>query len=192
MKKFTILMGKSASGKDYLYKYLLKKYNFTKLTSVTDRPMRESEVQDREYHFVSKEEMQKLIRDLSFVEYRQYHTLVNGVEDVWTYGVLKDDYISNDKNYLLILDLTGTESFIKEYGIENCEIFYIFCEDKEREQRAKNRGSFDEQEWNRRKADDDKKLNEDLIFSKIKDVNFVDNTFNDNKATFIIDTLLSE
>lgn len=195
MKKFTILVGKSASGKDHLYKKLSKEEIFTTITSWTDRPMRDGECQDREYHFLSKEEMKTLNKDETFVEYRLYKTKNNGLDDIWTYGTPVKDYMSDDKNYLLILDLDGAKSFIDKYGRENFTIFYIFCEDKIREKRAKKRSNLNDEEWDKKNKEEwDRRFNADAeelsIERAIKllgfPLYFIENSFDNDDAYYQI------
>lgn len=151
---YLILCGKSGSGKDTILKRLCKR-GFTPIVSLTSRPIREGETNGVEYNFVSRELFESLIRDKRLIEYRTYNTLVGGVEDTWYYGLEKTD-VDLSKDYVVILDINGAESFMQYYGQENCFCIYIDACDEIRTERAKKRGSYDETEWNRRMEADEK------------------------------------
>jgi guanylate kinase len=131
--------------------------------------MRDGEMEGREYNFVSKEEFVNMINNDELIEYRSYNTLVNGISDVWYYGLKKnnyyyfDDFFNIITNRVVILDLQGTKEFVKYYGKQNCKVIYVYCDDDLRKERAKKRGSFDETEWNRRLADDEIKFSEENL-----------------------------
>jgi guanylate kinase len=157
----TVLCGKSASGKDTILREL-KKEGFEPLISTTSRPMRDGEQEGREYYFVSREEFEKRLEEGKFIEHRAYDTLVGGHPDTWYYGMEKIN-LDMDRNYVVVLDLDGTEAFQKAYGRENIFSVYVDCPDEVRTKRAKHRGSFDETEWNRRLVDDNVKFSEDRV-----------------------------
>ena len=152
-----ILCGKSGSGKDTLATEILKKHpeDTTRLVSYTSRPMRDGEVNGREYVFIRKEEFLKGIEDGSFVEYRSYKTLIEGKPDEWFYGTGKFERTEGRGLVIAIKDLEGSrvlKDYCEEIG-EPCECILVETPDKIREERAKLR--FDKTEWDRRlKADE--------------------------------------
>lgn len=161
MKKFTILVGKSASGKDAVRKQILKISSYKSIISTTSRPPREGEQEGVDYYFISKDEFIELIEDGAFAEYRKYNAIDKNDESVvWYYGTRKNNKYNERSKYITILDLDGARSFIDFYGADNCRVCYIFCNDEERERRAKEgRGKdFKQKEWNRRLEDDNKKF----------------------------------
>jgi guanylate kinase len=155
MSKFTVLVGRSASGKDAILKKLVSDYNYIPLISCTTRPKRDGEVDNVTYYFISDYKFKSMIKDNKLTEYRSYNTFVNGNKATWYYGLPKVEVNINNSNYVVILDLEGAESFIDYYGKDNCEIIYIECGAKTRTERAKKRGGFDKQEWDRRLKKDD-------------------------------------
>ena len=157
-----ILCGKSASGKDTTLKKLVEKYNYIPIISTTTRPMREGEKNGVDYNFISKEEFNwKIAKDM-FLEYRSYNTLFNDIPDTWYYGTEKQKL--DPKNiYISILDFDGAREVQKYYGRDNTIIIYISCPDAIRENRAKQRGSFDQTEWDRRLKDDEIKFSDDKV-----------------------------
>ena len=62
MGKIFCIMGKSATGKDTIYKKLLQndELNLRRIVSYTTRPIREGEREGIEYHFTDVETMQQL------------------------------------------------------------------------------------------------------------------------------------
>lgn len=165
-----ILTGKSCSGKDSVRREL-EKYNFNNIVSYTSRPIRENEIDGIDYNFVNRGQFEKMIMTEQMIEYRTYNTLVNNIPDKWYYG-LKKEKLDTKGCYVVVLDLDGTENFIKYYGKKNCYVVYMCCPKSERERRAIERGSFDKTEWNRRVSADEKdfkakKLNKLIDFTVV-------------------------
>ncbi len=173
----TVLMGKSASGKDTVFKELLK-HSFEPIVTFTTRPKREGEANGVEYNFVSEKDF----KDLDLLEKREYNT----AKGVWYYGMPKVDV--DDKNYAVILDINGTNKLIDYYGKDKILPVYLECPLSVREKRAMQRGSFDKEEWDRRAIADDI----DLDITKLKETTnsllyCTDNNFlnNCNNSLFI-------
>lgn len=180
--KILILCGKSASGKDYIEKKLVTEHNFKPIVSWTSRPKRENETEGVEYHFCTKKEFEHMIKKDMFIEHRTYNTLVNGIADIWYYGLLKEEL--ENKNYVVILDLKGARDFVKYYGNENCRVVYINSDKEVRTKRAMNRGSFDKTEWERRlKADEEDFSTENIANSVVEMI--MDNNENTNIENII-------
>ena len=155
---FMILCGKCGSGKNAVQEKLCDK-GFNPIVSHTSRPMRDGEINGIDYFFISKESFEKMIERDSFIEHREYNTLVDGKPDTWYYGISKDGFYRN-KDYVVILDMNGARDF-KSYAESNfgencCFVCYIDVEENVRKVRAQARGSFDETEWQRRVEADDK------------------------------------
>ena len=175
MSKFTVLVGRSASGKDAILKKLASDYNYIPLISCTTRPKRDGEVDNVTYYFISNYKFKSMIKDNKLIEYRSYNTLVSGNKATWYYGLPKVEVNINNPNYVVILDLKGAKSFMNYYGKDICEIIYVECGAKTRTERAKKRGGFDTQEWNRR-------LKKDNIDFNILNRGIVDKTIdNENR-----------
>ena len=83
MGKLFYIMGKSASGKDTIYQRLLRNPEFSleRLVIYTTRPIRDGELDGREYHFVTEEDFQKLKAEGKIIEDRGYET----VYGLWRY-----------------------------------------------------------------------------------------------------------
>ena len=84
MKNKIIIIGKAASGKDFLQKQLVSN-GWIPLRQYTTRPKRPNETGD-EYHFVSEEEFDSIIHKLKSVQ------SFNG----WRYGYDIDEALASD------------------------------------------------------------------------------------------------
>lgn len=143
--KIIILTGKSGCGKSTIANKLVKNH-FKRVVTNTTRPPREGEIDGVDYNFIGEHDFHSLILDDDMIEWRKYNTALG----TWYYGSDARN-INLDKNdYVIILTLDGVESYIKYFGAENCIVFYIDCPKYIREQRAKERGSFNREEWERR------------------------------------------
>ena len=159
----TILIGKSASGKDYTQNKLIEK-GYIPIVSTTSRPMRINEVYGKEYYFTDTETFISGIINNEFLEYREYNTF----KGKWYYGLKKDtiNNLDSNNNYVVILDVNGAKSLIDYVGRDNVRVIYLDVDDGTRTLRAMKRGSWDLNEWNRRlKAD-----RVDFSESKIKEL----------------------
>ena len=65
MSKLFCIMGKSASGKDTIFKKLTQDENLDlkRVVSYTTRPMREGEQEGVEYHFVTAQRLEELQKE---------------------------------------------------------------------------------------------------------------------------------
>lgn len=135
MGKIYVVMGKSASGKDTIYKRLLeeKSLGFQTVTGYTTRPIRAGETEGVEYHFVTTERFFELKETGSVVESRVYHTVLGD----WYYFTVADGQIDlKTSDYLMLNTLEGYKSTVGYYGKEQVVPIYISVEDGERLERA--------------------------------------------------------
>lgn len=133
MGKLFYIMGKSASGKDTIYQRLLRNPEFSleRLVIYTTRPIRDGELDGREYHFVTEEDFQKLKAEGKIIEDRGYET----VYGLWRYFTA-DNMNLEEKSYLGIGTLESYEKLKAYYGEEKIRPIYIEVEDGERLKRA--------------------------------------------------------
>ena len=147
--KIIILTGKSGCGKNAILENL-KKNGYKVAVSYTTRPMRPKEKNHVDYHFIKRATFLNLIKNDGFVEYREYDT----VDGKWYYGLGKSEIDLFNNKYVTISDLQGVRALKDYYGAENCIVFYISASKYNRTERAKKRGGFNNEEWERRlKAD---------------------------------------
>ncbi len=139
MPKIAFIMGKSASGKDKIYKHLVED-EALKLNTVvmyTTRPMRVGEVDGAEYHFVSDEQAVAMEKDNRIIEMRSYDT----VYGVWKYFTADDGQIDllSGKRYIIIGTLEAYDKFCNHFGKEHILPIYIEVDDGVRLTRALHR-----------------------------------------------------
>lgn len=124
MNRIFYIMGKSSSGKDSIYKKLIAELGFDPLVIYTTRPMRENEMEGREYHFVDKNEFLRMKKNNAVIEERHYDT----VHGEWIYFTAKDS-IDLSRN---ILGIGTLESYVKLRDYFGCDVvrpIYIEVDD---------------------------------------------------------------
>ena len=183
-----IIMGKSATGKDTLYKELLLRYpELIPVIPYTTRPIREGETDGEAYHFVTEEELARLESEGLVVEKRVYHT----VKGDWTYFTVDDmdelaavsdavddgktvsgryDAIGSEEINPAHIMITTLEGFIKirdYYGSDRVIPIYIEVDDITRIERSLEREKQQEKpcvaEICRRFLADDEDFSEDNL-----------------------------
>ena len=128
-------MGKSASGKDNIYKRLLadESLNLHELVLYTTRPQRQDEVDGREYFFVDDEKFRELQAQGKIIESRSYHTIYG----IWTYFTADEGRIELEQNnYIGIGTLESYEKMLEYFGEDVMRPIYVEVEDGERLMRA--------------------------------------------------------
>jgi guanylate kinase len=135
MGKIFCVMGKSATGKDTIYQKLLQenKLNLKRIIPYTTRPIREGEVEGREYHFCTEAEVQRLEQDGRIVELRAYDT----VYGIWKYFTVNDgNILLENENYLMIGTLEAYVKIRDYFGKDVTVPIYVEIDDGERLARA--------------------------------------------------------
>ena len=128
-------MGKSASGKDNIYRRLLEdaELNLHELVLYTTRPKRQEEVEGREYFFVDDQKFQQLQAQGKIIESRSYHTIYG----IWTYFTADEGQIRLEQyNYIAIGTLESYEKMLEYFGADVMRPIYVEVEDGERLMRA--------------------------------------------------------
>ena len=166
MGRMVYLMGKSSTGKDTVYKELLKneKFTFQKIVLYTTRPIRDGEKNGREYFFTDEEGFRALEAEGKVIEARAYHTY----HGLWRYFTVDDGSIDLEKNDYLII---GTlESYVKTaeyFGKDKVIPVLLTVDDGLRLQRALDRERRQEnpkyQELCRRYLADDEDFSEENL-----------------------------
>lgn len=136
MSKIFYLMGKSASGKDTIYKEIKEQLPELKTIVIyTTRPIREGERDGVEYHFVNEEQLQELQDTGKVIELRAYNT----VHGVWKYFTVNDGQFDSDDNYIAIGTLESYRGMRDHLGSDKLVPIYIEVDDGVRLERALNR-----------------------------------------------------
>ena len=138
MGKIFLLMGKSSSGKDTIYRELMRKKDMRlkKVVSYTTRPMREGETDGVQYLFKNEEEDRQLKEDNKIIEERAYNTKCG----VWRYFTADDGQIDLSDGDYLIIGTLESYCYIRDYfGKENVVPVYIDTNARTRLERAMHR-----------------------------------------------------
>lgn len=134
MGKIFYIMGKSASGKDTLYKRI--KAELPRLKTVvtyTTRPIREGEAEGAEYYFTTAQALGRLENQKRIIELRTYET----AHGPWSYATVDDGQIDlNAGDYLMIGTLEAYQSIRSFFGEQVLIPLYVEAEDGERLSRA--------------------------------------------------------
>lgn len=168
MSKIFIVMGKSATGKDTIYKRLLETEELNLKTAVmyTTRPIRSGEQDGVEYYFVEEATLNQLKSEKKIIEHRSYQT----IHGEWHYFTVNDGQINlAESNYLMIGTLETFEQIREYFGSDKVIPIYIEVEDGHRLIRAIKREQKQEQpkyaEMCRRFLADDEDFSEENLKS---------------------------
>ena len=136
MSKLFCIMGKSASGKDTIFKKLTQDENLDlkRVVSYTTRPMREGEQEGVEYHFVTAQRLEELQKEGKVIERRDYST----VHGIWSYFTVDDGQVnfSLNQDSIIIGTLESYQKIRTYFGKANVIPLYIHVEDGLRLERA--------------------------------------------------------
>ena len=135
MSNFIYIMGKSASGKDTIYKRIKEQIDVKTYVLYTTRPIRTGEQEGVDYHYVSDEQMLKFKQEGKVIESRTYQT----VKGPWTYATIADEQLEQNGDILTVGTLESYNK-IKEYyeDKEDTKLLpvYITIDEDERRKRA--------------------------------------------------------
>lgn len=135
MAKLFLIMGKSASGKDTLYKDIVARFGDGLGTVVpyTTRPIREGEQEGVEYHFITEAKMHELDDAGKVIEKRCYQT----VYGPWYYLTADDGQIDLDRRSSILIVTPAAYGKLRDYfGAEHVVPLYVETEDGLRLARA--------------------------------------------------------
>ncbi len=135
MSKLFVIMGKSATGKDTIFKRLKEtpELNLKSVVGYTTRPIRNGETEGVEYYFVNEDKLNELKRNNKVIEHRAYHTM----HGIWNYFTVDDGQIDlNRSDYIMIGTLEAYEQIRNYYGEKSVVPLYIEVEDGLRLKRA--------------------------------------------------------
>jgi len=110
--KRIIIVGPAAAGKDFL-KQKLENKGYKLDISYTTRPLREGEVHEKDYHFLSKEKFEAKIANGDFYEYVKHGKFYYGTGQ-WEW----------DNMEVFIMETEGIEQLFPE-DRKNCLVIYL-------------------------------------------------------------------
>ncbi len=134
MHKLFVVMGKSAAGKDTVFKEITRRdLNLKTVAGYTTRPIRDGEKNGEEYFFVTKEELWRLQESNKVIEHRAYDTM----HGVWDYFTVDDGQIDFNERSSIMIGTLDTYRKIREYlGKDRVVPLYLEVEDGIRLERA--------------------------------------------------------
>ena len=140
--KIYYIMGKSASGKDTIYRKLLGLYpELREIILYTTRPIRDGEKNGREYFFTDEKSLDEYEKNGRLIEKRTYQTMYGP----WSYATVDDGQVDIKKHSYIGI---GTlESYLKirdYYGRDHVQPIYISIDDRTRLLRAIEREAKEE------------------------------------------------
>ena len=133
MSKIFYFMGKSASGKDTIFKQIKERMpNLKTIVIYTTRPIREGEQEGVEYYFVDEKRLAEFEAQGKVIELRAYNT----VHGVWKYFTVDDGQFDGDENYIAIGTLESYAKMLAYMGTDSLVPIYIDVDDGVRLLRA--------------------------------------------------------
>ncbi|MBQ9388439.1 MAG: guanylate kinase [Lachnospiraceae bacterium] len=135
MGKIFYIIGKSASGKDSIYRELIgqKDLHLKGVIMYTTRPRREGETEGKEYFFTDADGIAALEKAGKLIEKRTYNT----IHGPWTYATADDGQIDlSQGNYLMVGVLSSYICMRDYFGSDVVIPIYIEVVDGERLARA--------------------------------------------------------
>ena len=134
-----LFSGPSGVGKDTVLDVVLKKdTGLQKSISLTTREKRESEVEGKDYYFISRSEFDNLVEEGQVLEFAQYGSNFYG-----TPKAPVDKWLSEGKIVILKIEVQGAAK-IKELYPDSVAIFLLPPSMNELEKRLRSRGTENE------------------------------------------------
>lgn len=144
----------SGAGKTSLVKALLQKRaeSVAVCVSHTTRPMRPGDVDGSDYHFVPRDEFDRMVDNDEFLEHAQVFDNSYG-----TARTSAETLLAGGRNVILEIDWQGARQ-VKAKMPETVSIFILPPSREELEQRLRDRGTDDEEIIARRMRDADREM----------------------------------
>lgn len=138
MGRLVFIMGKSASGKDSIFRELLsrRELGLSRVVPYTTRPVRDGEENGREYFFVDEDTFRQMRFRGQVIESRTYQT----VYGPWRYFTADDGQINLERGSSILIGTLESYLSVRDYfGADNIVPVYVEVEDGLRLQRALDR-----------------------------------------------------
>lgn len=143
-----ILLGRSCSGKDTILNSLIDNHGFNKIVAYTTRPIRETEIEDKTYHYISLTDFMNKINEGFFGTWQRYIT----EQETWYYGISKEDLLTANNKTILILTPKEYRE-LKNNFLNNSKAILVYSNIENVRKRLKNRGDNPNEAERRIKSD---------------------------------------
>ncbi len=132
-----ILSSPSGAGKTTISRMLLERDPEIKLSvSATTRPMREGEVDGRDYHFVSREQFDQMVENSEFLEWATVFSNSYGTPKAQVKAGLREG-----QDYLFDIDWQGTQQLYQKMETDVVRVFILPPSLEELQRRLTGRGT---------------------------------------------------
>ena len=173
--KLIVFSAPSGSGKTTIVHHLLAQpeLNLDFSISATSRPLRGTEIDGKDYYFISAKKFKKHIEKDHFIEWEEvytdnyYGTLKKEIKRIWKLG----------KHVIFDIDVIGGLNIKKQFPEQTLSVFVQPPSIKEMERRLRNRKTDTEEKIKERVAKAEKELN----YAKEFDVILVNDNLEDAK-----------
>ena len=125
MKKIYVILGKSASGKDSIYRLLTQQCRLKPIVYYTTRPIRNGEEHGRDYYYVSEDFINQAEAEGNLIERRVYNT----VKGLWTYATIRDEQFDTEEDGIIVLPPQAYYSFVEYFGKDRIVPIHIHVPD---------------------------------------------------------------
>lgn len=137
MKIYAIL-GQTLSGKTTLVRDLVTATGIKQVTTYTNRPMRDGEIDGKDYYFVSTEELEKP----QYFGHRYFYTKYR--EEPFIYAMKVNDFILSQEDKIVITDPKGLRELKNKFTNMVVSVYVDASHDLIRERARKRGDSIDE------------------------------------------------
>ena len=132
-----ILSSPSGAGKTTISRMLLQRDPEIKLSvSATTRPMREGEVDGKDYHFVSQEQFDQMVENSEFLEWATVFGNSYGTPKAQVKAGLREG-----QDYLFDIDWQGTQQLYQKMEVDVVRVFILPPSLEELQRRLNGRGT---------------------------------------------------
>lgn len=132
-----ILSSPSGAGKTTISRMLLQRDPEIKLSvSATTRPMREGEVDGKDYHFVSQEQFDQMVENGEFLEWATVFGNSYGTPKAQVKAGLREG-----QDYLFDIDWQGTQQLYQKMEVDVVRVFILPPSLEELQRRLNGRGT---------------------------------------------------
>lgn len=115
-----VLVGESCSGKTTILKRLIE-FGYKPIVSYTTRPKRPTEIDGKDYNFVTNEEFEMLVSKNAIVAKNSF---VSAYNTVWSYGINTNE-ININEDLVVITEPKGLKDLKNKFGNENVIGIYL-------------------------------------------------------------------